>query len=165
MMTGSDVDVIIKSNSMEQLQQAAADIVNALEEYNSNSITEITSSLEDGLPQIDIVIDRNKLQELGLNIYSVSNEIKANMNGTVASRYRDGGNEIDILVQLNEGDRSRVLDLEQIFVANSSGQRIPLASFASYENGTSPVSIVRENQMRTIHVTAKKLNWKQFSLL
>lgn len=163
MMTGSDVDVIIKSNSMEQLQQAAADIVNALEEYNSNSITEITSSLEDGLPQIDIVIDRNKLQELGLNIYSVSNEIKANMNGTVASRYRDGGNEIDILVQLNEGDRSRVLDLEQIFVANSSGQRIPLASFASYENGTSPVSIVRENQMRTIHVTAKKLNWRQSS--
>ncbi len=163
MMTGSDVDVIIKSNSMEQLQQAAADIVNALEEYNSNSITEITSSLEDGLPQIDIVIDRNKLQELGLNIYSVSNEIKANMNGTVASRYRDGGNEIDILVQLNEDDRSRVLDLEQIFVANSSGQRIPLASFASYENGTSPVSIVRENQMRTIHVTAKKLNWRQSS--
>lgn len=161
MMTGSDVDVIIKSNSMEQLQQAAADIVNALEEYNS--ITEITSSLEDGLPQIDIVIDRNKLQELGLNIYSVSNEIKANMNGTVASRYRDGGNEIDILVQLNEDDRSRVLDLEQIFVANSSGQRIPLASFASYENGTSPVSIVRENQMRTIHVTAKKLNWRQSS--
>ena len=85
------------------------------------------------------------------------------MNGTVASRYRDGGNEIDILVQLNEDDRSRVLDLEQIFVANSSGQRIPLASFASYENGTSPVSIVRENQMRTIHVTAKKLNWRQSS--
>ncbi len=160
-LTGSDVDVVIKSNSMEQLQAAANDIVNALETYNSDSLTEVTSSLEDGLPQIDIVIDRNKLQELGLNIYSVSNEIKANVNGATASRYRDGGSEIDILVQLSEDDRSRVLDLEQIFVTNSTGQRIPLASFASYQEGTSPVSIVRENQMRTIHITAKKTDWRQ----
>ena len=161
MSTGSDVDIVIKSNSMEQLQAAADDIVEALVTHNADSITEITSSLEDGLPQIDIVIDRNKLQELGLNIYSVSNEIKANMNGATASRYRDGGNEIDILVQLNEDDRSRVLDLDQIFVTNSTGQRIPLSNFASYEDNTSPVTIVRENQMRTIHVTAKKLNWRQ----
>lgn len=161
MSTGSDVDIVIKSNSMEQLQAAADDIVEALVAYNGNTITEITSSLEDGLPQIDIVIDRNKLQELGLNIYSVSNEIKANMNGATASRYRDGGNEIDILVQLNEDDRSKVLDLDQIFVTNSTGQRIPLSNFASYEDNTSPVTIVRENQMRTIHVTAKKLDWRQ----
>ena len=160
-MTGSDVDVVIKSNSMDQLQAASRDIVNALVEYDSDIVTEVTSSLEDGLPQIDIVIDRNKLQELGLNIYSVSNEIKANVNGATASRYRDGGNEIDILVQLSEDDRSKVLDLEQIFVTNSTGQRIPLSSFAAYQEGTSPVSIVRENQMRTIHITAKKINWRQ----
>ena len=158
---GSDIDVVIKSNSMEQLQKAASDIVNALTEYNSDTITEITSSLEDGLPQIEIVIDRNKLQDLGLNIYSVSNEIQANVNGTTASRYRDGGNEIDIQVQLTEEDRSKVLDLEQIFVTNSAGQRIPLSNFASYQENTSPVSIARENQMRTLHITAKKLNWRQ----
>ena len=160
-MSGSDVDVVIKSNSMEQLQKASHDIVNTLLEYDSDIVTDVTSSLEDGLPQIDIVIDRNKLQDLGLNIYSVSNEIKANVNGATASRYRAGGNEIDIMVQLAEEDRSKVLDLEQIFVTNSAGQRIPLASFASYQENTSPVSIVRENQTRTIHVTAKKVNWRQ----
>lgn len=160
-MSSSDIDVVIKSNSMEQLQKASNDIVNALVEHDSDIITDITSSFEDGLPQIDIVIDRNKLQDLGLNIYSVSNEIKANVNGATASSYRASGDEIDIVVQLTEDDRSKILDLEQIFVTNSSGQRIPLASFASYQENTSPVSIVRENQMRTIHVTAKKLNWKQ----
>ncbi|MBU3850606.1 MAG: efflux RND transporter permease subunit, partial [Candidatus Treponema excrementipullorum] len=96
-------------------------------------------------------------------IYSVSNEIKANINGVTASRYRDGGNEIDILVQLTEDDRAQILDLEQIFVTNSMGQRIPLSSFAYYERGESPVSINRENQMRTIHVTARKIDWRQSS--
>ncbi|MBE6350474.1 MAG: efflux RND transporter permease subunit [Spirochaetaceae bacterium] len=159
-LTGSDIDVIIKSNDMEQLQTAANDIVNALKENTDDVLTEIVSNMEDGLPQVNIVIDRNKLQDLGLNIYTVSNEIKANVNGTTASRFRDGGNEIDIIVQLSEDDRSRLLDLEQIFVTNSMGQRIPLASFASYEENFAPVTIVRENQMRTIHVTAKKINWR-----
>ncbi len=160
-MTGSDIDVVIKSNSMEQLDKAADDIVAVLSEKASDILTEITSSMEDGLPQIDIVIDRNKLQDLGLNIYSVSNEIKANVNGTTASRYRDDGDEIDIIVQLEKGDRSRILDLEQIFVTNSMGQRLPLSSFAYYEESNSPVTIIRENQMRTLHVTAKKINWRQ----
>lgn len=162
-MTGSDVDVVIKSNSMEQLDKAADDIVAALAANASDMITEITSSMEDGLPQVDIIIDRNKLQDLGLNIYSVSNEIKANVNGTTASRYRDDGDEIDIVVQLAQDDRSKLLDLEQIFVTNSMGQRIPLSSFAVYEEGDSPVTIIRENQMRTLHVTAKKINWRQSS--
>ena len=60
-LTGSDVDVVIKSNSMEQLQAAANDIVNALETYNSDSLTEVTSSLEDGLPQIGGAISFSKL--------------------------------------------------------------------------------------------------------
>lgn len=160
-MGGSDIDIVLKSNSMEQLQAAASDISLALSDYAGDVLTEVSSSMEDGLPQIDIVIDRNKMQDLGLTIYNVSNEIKANVNGTTASRYRDGGNEIDIVVQLPEEDRSRLLDLEQIFVLNSAGQRIPLANFASYEQGESPVSISRENQMRTMHVTAKKQNWRQ----
>lgn len=163
MMTGSDVDVAVNSNSMEQLVQAVNDIIAALEKNTEGVLTEITSSYKEGLPQVEIKIDRNKLQDLGLNIYSVSNEIKANINGVTASRYRDGGNEIDILVQLTEDDRARILDLEQIFVTNSMGQRIPLSSFAYYERGESPVSINRENQMRTIHVTAKKIDWRQSS--
>ena len=163
MMTGSDVDVAVNSNSMEQLVQAVNDIIAALEKKTEGVLTEITSSYKEGLPQVEIKIDRNKLQDLGLNIYSVSNEIKANINGVTASRYRDGGNEIDILVQLTEDDRARILDLEQIFVTNSMGQRIPLSSFAYYERGESPVSINRENQMRTIHVTAKKIDWRQSS--
>lgn len=162
-LTGSDVDIIIKSNSMEQLTKAAEDIMSALSKNGSDLITEITSSMEDGLPQVNVVIDRNRLQDLGLNIYSVSNEIKANVNGTTASRFRNDGNETDIIVQLDSEDRSRLLDLEQIFVTNSMGQRIPLSSFATYHEGNSPVTIIREDQMRTLHVTAKKLDWRESS--
>ena len=111
--------------------------------------------MQDGLPRLNIRVNREKMYNLGLNIYSVSNEIKANVNGQTAGRYSTGGEEVDILVTLNEKDREKRSDLESIFVTNANGKRIPLASFAEWEEGTSPVSINRENQRRTIHVKAQ----------
>ena len=46
-------------------------------------------------------------------------------------------------------------DLDSISMVTSSGKRIPLSSFARYEESTAPVTICRENQSRIIHVTAK----------
>ena len=56
---------------------------------------------------------------------------------------------------LAEADRSTRPALDHIFVnSQMTGQRVPLSSFAEYVEGTGPLSIARENQTRTIHVTA-----------
>jgi HAE1 family hydrophobic/amphiphilic exporter-1 len=154
---GGNVDIIVKSEDLNLGRSTAQAIQAVLEEQAADYVTEPSIDLSDGLPQVNIVIDRERLYNLGLSIYAVSNEIKANINGQVAGRYRDAGNEIDIVVSLDEADRQKLNDLEQIFVTNSSGARIPLSSFASYQEGTSPVAINRENQARTIHVTATAL--------
>ena len=154
LMGSNNVDIIIKSDDLALAKSTSEEIISILKNKASEYVTEPTSDMEDGLPQVDIIVDRERMYNLGLNIYSVSNEIKANINGVTASRYQDGGSEIDIVIGLDEADRSKLTDLEQIFVTNSSGQRIPLANFATYRESTSPVAINRENQTRIIHVTA-----------
>jgi HAE1 family hydrophobic/amphiphilic exporter-1 len=57
------------------------------------------------------------------------------------------------MVILAERDRDELPDLNKVFVLNNTGQRIPLASFASYERTTGTININRENQTRVIHVT------------
>jgi len=96
------------------------------------------------------MIDRDMLYSFGLNIYSVGQEIKASIDGMTASRYRDRGSEYDIIIILDNEDRNDLPDLNKIFVMNPSGQRIPLASFATFEKTMGPVSIIRENQTRTV---------------
>ncbi len=151
------VDILIKSDDLNLARSTAEAVKTALQDKASEYVAEPQIDLQDGLPQVNIIIDRDRLYNLGLNIYTVSNEIKANINGVTASRYRDGGNEIDIVVGLADPDKEKLIDLEQIFVTNSNGNRIPLSSFSRYEEGTSPVSINRENQGRIIHVTATAL--------
>jgi hydrophobic/amphiphilic exporter-1 (mainly G- bacteria), HAE1 family len=150
---GADpIDIIIKTEDLSK----AKDIGLKIEEL-LNTIPEITEpqlDLQDGLPQVEIVMDRDKMYNLGLNIYQVGQEIRANLDGINSGRFRDGGSEYDIMLYLAEEDRNTIPDLNKIFVNNQMGQRIPLASFAEYTKGTGPITINREGQARVVHVTA-----------
>lgn len=156
-MGGGSTTIKVKCDDLALCRSTAFAIRDALIEKGSDIVTEPQVDAQNSLPQVNVVIDRDLLYEQGLNVYTVSSEIKANMNGTTASRYRAQGSEIDIVVQLDEKDREKLDDLDQIFVTNSQGKRIPLSSFASWEEGTSPVTIQRENQSRVINVTATAL--------
>jgi len=152
----SPVDILVKTEDLEKSKDVAERIQKLLEE-RFPEVTEPLVNIKAGLPQVEIMIDRDMLYSFGLNIYSVGQEIKASIDGISASRYRDRGSEYDIIIILDDEDRNDLPDLDKIFVMNSSGQRIPLASFAKYEKTMGPVSITRENQTRTVHVTAGTL--------
>ena len=150
---GSPIDVLVKTEDL-QLGKKTAEAIRDLIKREIPQITEPTVDLKDGLPQVELKIDRQRAYSLGLNIYTIANEIKAAVDGVTATKYRSGGSEYDILVILSESDRTELPSLDRLFVMNSAGQRIPLASFASYQKTTGPIDINRENQGRLIHVTA-----------
>jgi hydrophobic/amphiphilic exporter-1 (mainly G- bacteria), HAE1 family len=146
------VDILVKSNDLEKGKQTAMKIKRLIED-RVPKVTEPSVDLQEGRPQAEIFIDREKAYSLGLDIYSIGQEIKANIDGITASKFREGGSEYDILVIIGEEDRDEIPDINKIFVINSTGDRIPLASIATVEKTTGPISISRENQTRVIHVT------------
>lgn len=156
--SGSGVDIAIKSDDLDACRRYAREIRELLEKEAKNYVSELDVDMKDGLPELKVVLDRNRMAELGVTAYSVGSEINASINGKTASRYDDNGTQIDIVLSLPDSDKQRFRDLEQIYVANSMGQRIPLASFARYEEDYAPVTIYRENQTRAVHVTGKPLD-------
>jgi HAE1 family hydrophobic/amphiphilic exporter-1 len=91
---------------------------------------------------------------LGLNAMTVGSEIKAAVDGITATRYKTGGKDYDVILILAEADRSTRPALDHIFINSPMAGRLLLSSFVSYEEGTGPLTISRENQSRVIHVTA-----------
>jgi HAE1 family hydrophobic/amphiphilic exporter-1 len=153
MSGGAPINIAIRSEDLVKAK-AMGEKIETLIRDNLTDVTEPELSISDGLPQVEVVIDRNKAYDLGLNVYSIGQEVSANVDGKTATRFRSGGNEYDVVVILPEEDRNEIPDLKKIFVVNSMGKRIPLSSFASLEKSTGPVSITREDQVRTVHVTA-----------
>jgi HAE1 family hydrophobic/amphiphilic exporter-1 len=154
-MGGSNaVDIILRTDDLVK-GKAMAEKIASLLKANIPEITEPQVDLKDGLPQIEINLDREKMYALGLNALTVGNEIKAAVDGITATRYKQSGHDYDVVLILAEADRSTRPALDHIFVNSPmSSQKIPLSSFASYVEGTGPLTITRENQGRVIHVTA-----------
>jgi HAE1 family hydrophobic/amphiphilic exporter-1 len=154
MMGGSAVDISLRTHDLVKGKALAERIATLLKENLSDVLTEPEVDLTDGLPQIELIIDREKMYALGLNTYMVGNEIKAAVDGITATRFKSGGKDYDVVLILAEADRSTRPALDQIFINSQMAGRVPLSSFVQYEEGTGPLSIRRENQGRIIHVTA-----------
>jgi HAE1 family hydrophobic/amphiphilic exporter-1 len=150
--SASPIDVIIKSEDLKLAGETAIQIRDLIKE-NIPEVTEPTVSLNEGLPQIEVNVDREKAYALGLNIYSIGSEISANIDGKSAGTYRSGGEEFDIKVLLEEEDRKSLDDLNNIFIMSQMGEKIPVSNFATLERTTGPTSINREDQSRVLHVT------------
>lgn len=150
--SASPIDIVIKTEDLAKAK-AIADRIRELLIDELPEVTEPEVSLVEGLPQAEIIVDREKAASLGLSISTIGNEIAANVDGKTASRYRVGGDEYDIMVILEEQDRSAIPDLEKIFMINSMGRRVPLSSVARIEKTSGPVDISREDQARVVHVT------------
>ena len=154
MLSGSNVEIKLRTDDLVKGKAVGERIVELLKERLSKYIVEPSVDLQDGLPQYEIIIDREKMYALGLNTYTVGNEIRAAVDGVTATRYKTGGKDYDVILILAEADRSTLPALDQIFVNSQLAGRVPLSSFVQYQQGTGPMTISRENQSRVISVTA-----------
>ena len=160
--TQSAIDVVVRSDNLDLARTTAREIQQIIKDYASDYVNETTIDLEDGLPELKINMDRNRMYELGVNAYSAGTELNAAINGKTASRFDDHGTQIDMIVRLDPADKQKFADLEQLYVMSSTGQRIPFASFSRYEETLAPVQIRRESQTRTIRISLQPK--KGFSL-
>jgi HAE1 family hydrophobic/amphiphilic exporter-1 len=152
MSGGADIDVAIRTQDLDAGIAMARSLIDLLEKKIPD-VKDVSMSLTEGLPQVEVIIDRARAYSFGVNVQSVARELYASVAGTTATTYREAGSDYAVVLSLREEDRMKVPDLERIYVKGTAG-RVALANFARLEKGVGPVSIARENQSRIIHVTA-----------
>lgn len=151
-MTGKDIDIAISGNSLEKLIQTGNEIKDLIVQ-KIPEVTEPELDIEEGLPQVEIKIDRARASSFGISVSTIANEINYSINGKTATIYRADGDDYDVVVLLADKDRGDIPDLEKIYVNGTNG-RYAVSNFAEVVRGTGPVSINREDKTRTVHLTS-----------
>ena len=152
MMGGSDIEMVLRIHDIEQGMTTASEIMELIE-ARVPELIELSMDMTEGLPQVEVVIDRNRAFNLGLSIGAIAREIASAMNGVTATTFRHGGNEYDVVLEFREEDRERLSDMGRILIASNTGNLIPVSNFATLEKSLGPVSINRENQARVIRIS------------
>ena len=150
-MTGSSFQLKVRSDDLNAALDVASKIRSVMESISD--IGEVSIDTEEGLPEVEIEIDRQRAYSFGVDVTTVAKEINYAINGVTATTYRQDGKEYDMVLLYQTGDRQSVSDLEQIYVNGTNG-KVSVANFARVVKGLGPVTIRRANQTRVVTVSA-----------
>ncbi len=151
-MGESAVDIRVSGDDTEELKRLSGDLKYLVERIPG--LTEVESSIEEETTEAVIRVDRNKAVLYGLTGAQIGDSVRSAINGSLATRYKYRGSEIDVMAySLEEGIQS-LEEINNIPVQSPRGVLIPLSELADIALQKSPANIIREDQKRTVSITA-----------
>ncbi|WP_306546180.1 efflux RND transporter permease subunit [Desulfobulbus sp.] len=105
-------------------------------------------------PQSEIVIDRDKVADMGLNLQQVGGDLAAMMGGNYVNRFNIAGRSYKVTPQIMRVDRLNPNQLNQIHITGPDGQLVPLSTIATLKNTTEARSLNRFQQLNAVTISA-----------
>ncbi|QIE59302.1 CusA/CzcA family heavy metal efflux RND transporter [Rasiella rasia] len=138
---GEDLDIL--ASKAEEMGKIIATVP---------GVADMKVEATDGLPQITIDYNRNKLAQYGLEINQLNSVVQAAFAGGKAGVIFEGEKRFDLVVRLQKENRESINDIQNLFINLPNGSQIPLREIAnvSYEPG--PMQISRDNTNRRTYV-------------
>ena len=150
---GSRLSVEIRGHELDQASQLARNLKSILD--TTPGIADSRLGRDDGRPELEVRVDRDKAAVLGMTVTGVANTIRTNVAGTQAAMYREAGNEYPIVVRLRESDRDEISSVGDVLLSTPGGRVLPAKNVMVVDRDTGPTQIDRKNQERITRVNAE----------
>ncbi len=147
------IQIIVSGQNLDSVAATAHHFANVLRKIQGTA--DIRLSVEEGKPETQVKIDREKMAALGLTIAEVGGALRVALNGDNDARFRVGTDEFDINIRLDEFDRARTSDVENLTVVNRRGEQVMLKQFADVEQSTGPTKLQRKDRNSAVTIFAQ----------
>jgi len=104
-------------------------------------------------PQARIIIDRDKVADLGLNLQQVGNDIGIMLGGNFVNRFNIQGRSYRVIPQVKREERLNPEQLERLYISGPNNQLIQLSSVAHLEYETVPRALNRFQQQNSVKIS------------
>jgi len=121
----------------------------ALLEQN-RGLFNVTTSLDEGTPEVEIVIDRFRTSYYNVTVESIINQVKGYLEGADAGSFEKDGELKDITIKLEDISIGQLNDL----IITAGSVKVPLSDLAQVKRVVSPREVTRRNQSRTCYLYA-----------
>ena len=133
---------------------------------DSGKMVDVDTDYQTGMPEIQVIPDRDKAAARGVNMSVIGDSINAMIGGLRVGKFTKGGKRYDIRVRLVDKDRRSASDIGKIWVRNNRGELIRLSEIVKVTERPSLMSISRRNRERAIGLFANPApGWSQAQAL
>ncbi|TVR85692.1 MAG: efflux RND transporter permease subunit [Spirochaetaceae bacterium] len=118
-------------------------------------VFDIQDNLDQGSPELRILVDENAAARFGLSKQSIGNFVRASFDGVPAGSFFSRNEEAEVLVRYGGATQSGVEQLVQLRIPNRAGLLVPFSSVARIEEAGGISSIRRLDGRREATVEAE----------
>jgi len=148
------VQMVLLGNSYDQLERWQKSIM--IDLRKNKNLAAIESDYSKNKPEIKLVINRKKAQDLGVSIQSIGSTISTLFSGKTVTKFSKQGKEYPIILQANIENRKRSESLSKIFVrSETTGKLISLANLVEFKEVGSAKILARYDRQRAITISAR----------
>jgi multidrug efflux pump len=146
-----DIELIIQSDlPPERLQEVLGQVIGV--GMKSGKFMYVDTDFKFDLPEARVVIDRERLADLGLDLAGVGQELGTLLGGGYVNHFNYYDRSYKVIPQIGDEDRASVGPLLDLKVKTPTGQLVPVSMFTHIETSTAPRSLNRFQQRNAVKV-------------
>ncbi len=138
-------DLGIMAELAEQLVQKLKDI---------KELNNLRHSAEENYQELAIIVDRQKINDLGFNVESIGQDVNTLLNGKIATYFYTENDKINVRLRLPQKQVTSPQDVENLLLYSPTKQAVRLGELAKLQWIPVPKEIQRDQQQRVIEILA-----------
>lgn len=142
--------VISSTDEPERMVEYANQLVGAA--FGSQKFMYADTDLKLDQPQVEVVLDRDKIAALGMDQQQIGADLSSLMSGGYVNRFNMQGRSYKVIPQAKRIDRLNPDQMSTVYVTGREGELVPLSTFASLKETTQPRSLNRFQQLNSAKI-------------
>ena len=152
LITGIRQDVAVKiyGEDLDVLSEQANRVAKSIK--GVAGVADIFVEKVQGLPQIHVVYNHERLAEYGISVRDANNVLQTAFAGNEAGAVYEGEKKFSIVLRLDSRLRNDITALQNLYLPLQNGGTVPLSQVADIEYVEAPSQITHDEGTRRIYV-------------
>jgi len=148
----SAIQLQLTGPETEKLYNVADTVMSIIR--NVQGTDDVKLSIEKTKPEMQISLNRAKMDLLGLSVNDVGSTLRLAFSGNTNLQYSENGVDYDINLRFDQMDRRNVEDIGRLTFVNSTGKIVELQDFATITQSMAPNKLERSDRISSLTVNA-----------
>ena len=148
------IQLVLLGKNYEELELWQKIIM--MELRKNRNLAAVESDYSKNKPEIKLIINRKKAQDLGVSIQSIGTTVSTLFSGKTVTKFNQLGKEYPIILQANIKNRKKSESLSKIFVRSDTTKKlISLTNLVEFEEVGSAKILARYDRQRAVTISAR----------
>ncbi|MCK6681953.1 MAG: efflux RND transporter permease subunit [Thermoanaerobaculia bacterium] len=149
---GFPIEFNIRGRDWNELAKSSREISERMRQ--SGLVTDVDTDYQVGMPEAQVVPDRNRAADLGVSMATIGETINAAIGGARIGKFKDKGRRFDIRGRLLSSQRQRPEDIKRLLVRTPGGELVHLGDLVEIVQQPTLQAITRRDRERAISIFA-----------